>query len=52
MPVQRTISPANYLTPTDKEIVDAINQTLGNGGNNYGRTSNKGVDVQNVPNAI
>ena len=30
MPVQRTISPANYLTPTDKEIVDAINRTFGN----------------------
>ena len=50
MPVQRTISPANYLTPTDKEIVDAINQTLGP--DPYGRSSNKGVDLQNVPNAL
>ena len=50
MPVQRTISPANYLTPTDKEIVDAINQTLGP--DPYGRASNKGVDLHNVPNAL
>ena len=42
------LGPANYLTPTDKEISDAIMWTFGNNSHSYG-SPNKGVDVQNVP---
>ena len=49
MPVQRTISPANYLTPTDKEIAESIQRTFGNDNVNSYSSPNKGVDLNNVP---